>query len=242
MKTTVTNVYFGRQTINGAWWVDGTRAVHRLYFVNSGTAVVKYAGKTRTLCAGNIYLLPRSDDFETVDAKDFDHTFFDYYSIPALRFDSFTQIDGGKSGYRDFFSFLNTAFAEKKLDKRTAKDFLCGILSVIDKNENLPYITNTLIIMALDIIHADAINETTESVAQRLNLNKSYFIQLFSRTVGTTPMKYIRSLRVQEGIKLLKDGMSVEETAEKCGFSATSGFFKAVRREYGCTPKWFKKE
>ena len=115
-----------------------------------------------------------------------------------------------------------------------------AILSIIDNNVGLEYISDSAVIKALELIHKNKDSITVKALANGVNLNESYFIRLFSRIVGTTPMKYIRSYRLSEGKLMLKNGYSVSQTAEKCGYMTAASFSKAMHLEYGCCPKAFK--
>ena len=63
---------FGRSTSQGKWYIDTSRIVGRLYFVNRGCASVQMASEIRELKEGHFYILPRCSGFSPIDAKDFD--------------------------------------------------------------------------------------------------------------------------------------------------------------------------
>lgn len=228
---------YGKCKTEGVWWVDSSKVVNRLYYVISGSAVVKCGTEFRTLTEGNVYILPQINGFSPIGSENFEHIFFDYYSVPALHPHSFAKVSGNVCNLDGFFSFFGSVINNCTVD--IARHFLCAVLGIIESNVKLEYINDSTIIRALEIIHNKDIG-TVKELANRVSLNESYFIRLFSRTVGTTPMKYLRSYRLSEGRLMLKNGCSVSQAAEKCGYMTPASFSKAMRLEFGCSPKSFK--
>ena len=234
---------YGKSTENGAWYIDKSRIVNRLYYVNSGKAVVSFAHMEHTLVEGKLYIIPQCNDFFTVEAKNFDHTFFDFYNPQILCCDKpleFDKKDLNANALFDYLNFLITSDTNKQLHD-SLELFLCGFLKSLEKSHPLPYISNSYVTAAVNLIHEESISLTTDKLAKRLNLNKSYFIRMFSSVMGITPMKYIRSCRVSYGRRLLQSGATVEEAAEKSGYSSASAFYNATTAELNISPSKLKK-
>lgn len=233
---------YGKSTENGAWYIDSSRVVNRIYYVNSGKAVVSFAHKEHTLIEGKLYIIPQCNDFFTVYAKNFDHTFFDFYNSQILPSDKILEFDKSDSNIEALFNYLNS-FIEKDPQKQhyeSIEHFLFGFLNSLEKTYSLPYISNSYITSAINLIHNECSTLTTNQIAKRLNINESYFIRLFSSVMGITPSKYIRACRVSFGKQLLQNGASVEEAAEKCGYSSPSAFYNATIAELNITPSKLK--
>lgn len=61
--------------------------------------------------------------------------------------------------------------------------------------------------------------------------------RLFSRYLGSTPMRYLWSVRVQQSVvRLRHTGLSVEEIAYQCGFKSAAHFSKKFRTLCAQTP------
>lgn len=227
------NLYaYGRATVNNAWPARHGFIVNRLYYVNSGSALIHNANREQTLVKGKIYIIPQCHNFKPVDAFSFDHTFFDYFSLRVLDPNKIVEIDASAFALDRFFDYINELIEQDPAQNnhKAIQQLLCGILSVIDRQYTpLPYITNTTVMRAIDIIYESYANITTKALAQRLNINESHFIRLFHSTMGISPMKYIRACRVLNGKELLYGGASVAEAAERCGYSSPSAFYKAVK-------------
>ncbi len=212
----------------------------RFHYVNSGSAVIYYAKKEHELTAGNFYLLPPCTDFHTIQANDYDHSFFDFKTSYMLKPDSFTEIPDKKYNINHFFKFYNDALCDNQFSIETAQQLCTFFLSHLEQNIQLPYLSDTHIQKAIEIILNSPSVLSAKTIADKLNLNEDYFIRIFTKTMGVSPMKYIRSSMLSEGIHMLKKGMSVTSVAECCGYSSSNAFWKAFRKEFGFSPSQIK--
>lgn len=81
-----------------------------------------------------------------------------------------------------------------------------------------------------------------ETVAKHSFVSVKELCRLFKKHLGTTVSKYILSKRISEAKKMLKSGMSVQQTAEKCGFSDYTSFIRAFGRAVGTAPGKYKRQ
>ena len=235
---------YGRKTVSGAWQINPDRIVNRLYYINAGTAVISYAQREYTLHSGQIYIIPQNYDFRTVNATAFDHTYFDFCHSQILRHDTLLAFDKAElNGFR-FFEYINSLLESPPSDEllTALEHLLCGFLTILDAKHPFPYISNTYITTALDIIRREYTTLTTKLLASKLNLDESYFIRLFSSVMDITPAKYIRAYRISYGRQLLQSGMSVAEAAEQCGYRSPTAFYNAIMAELHCSPSMLKCE
>ena len=79
---------------------------------------------------------------------------------------------------------------------------------------------------------------TLEEIAASANISASTCLRLFATVLGTTPIKYLMTFRIQKAAEELKraNGRSISEIAYACGFSDASYFNRCFRKEYGVTP------
>ena len=240
------NLYaYGRSTVEGEWGIDQSRTVNRLYYVNAGRAHIRNASREHVLTEGRLYIIPQCNDFRPVDAVNFDHTFFDFYSTRIFRNDRILEWDAAHLHADSLFDYVNTLLSERRdpVCHAAMEHFLAGLLLAIEcRSGELPYMTNPLITRAVALIHEDCAAASTMRLAERLNLNESYLVRLFRRTMGTSPMKYIRACRVQYGKELLDNGARVAEAAEKCGYASPSAFYKVMQAEMHRAPSALKKK
>lgn len=81
-------------------------------------------------------------------------------------------------------------------------------------------------------------NITLEDIAHSANISTSTCLRLFRTVLGTTPIKYLMTFRIQKAMEELKhaNGRAISEIAYSCGFSDASYFNRCFRRERGITP------
>ena len=64
-----------------------------------------------------------------------------------------------------------------------------------------------------------------------------HLIRLFRSHLGTTPMRYLRDVRVRQGISFLSHtGITVERIAFNCGFKTAAHFSRCIKQATGQTP------
>ena len=83
---------------------------------------------------------------------------------------------------------------------------------------------------------------TIHDVANHFGFSKQYFCKWFKHETGCTFNEFLNSVRIHYACSYLDSGCSVEESAEKCGFSDPSYFTKVFKRFVGKTPKSYSKK
>ena len=78
---------------------------------------------------------------------------------------------------------------------------------------------------------------TLDELAQRVSLNKTYFVKRFKILFGAPPMKYIMDMRIERAKTLLSEGiLSVSQISEKLGFNSLHYFSAAFKQREGSSP------
>lgn len=109
----------------------------------------------------------------------------------------------------------------------------------IENNEQLnPYVNK-----ALDYIkknYWDDIN--VNSIIEYIGLNRSYFSNLFRKSMGITLQEYLSVFRLSRANELLDmTDENIEDIANNCGYNDPLVFSKAYKRKYGVTPTQHRK-
>jgi transcriptional regulator GlxA family with amidase domain len=74
-------------------------------------------------------------------------------------------------------------------------------------------------------------------LSEMINLSPSRFSHMFKAQTGTSPMQYLKLLRLKRAVELLHTTcMSVKEVMFEVGFNDASHFVRDFRRIYGLTP------
>jgi AraC-like DNA-binding protein len=74
-------------------------------------------------------------------------------------------------------------------------------------------------------------------MADVAKLSRFHFSRLFQKARGISPGQYLYGLRLAMAMRLVQTGeYAVKDIAKQCGFSSSSYFCKAFRRQFGRTP------
>lgn len=83
-------------------------------------------------------------------------------------------------------------------------------------------------------------NISLDDLANIILLSKSHFIKLFTINMNTTPIEYLKQIRVENGKKMLMaNKLSITQISRQCGFNSPSYFSKTFKSVYNETPKEF---
>ena len=89
--------------------------------------------------------------------------------------------------------------------------------------------------------HLDESEYGVEQLAHDLCMERTGLYKKLMALTGTTPVAFIRQVRLQRAASLLKEsGLTVNEIAERTGFCSPSYFTKCFKKEYGVLPSEFK--
>lgn len=81
-----------------------------------------------------------------------------------------------------------------------------------------------------------------ESLALKYAVNKNYLSTLFSREVGMPLTEYINLTRVRRSLKLLSSTtLSMQEVAERVGFSDANYYTRTFKKLHGTTPNMYRR-
>lgn len=112
------------------------------------------------------------------------------------------------------------------------------------KNKNYTYhsiFNNKTLINALNYINKNFSEEISiNDIAKNCFVSTSTLNGLFKKYLGTTAAKYITSKRMTKAKHLLLSGISVSDTAEKCGYADYTSFIRAFKKATGTSPGHYK--
>jgi len=102
---------------------------------------------------------------------------------------------------------------------------------------------DTKISKALEVIHNNAgENWSLEQLAARAGMSRSAFSQKFTRLVGSSPVQYLSTWRMQEATqKLQQSNLSIAQIGEECGYESEAAFRKAYKKITGNAPGQVRK-
>ena len=234
----------GREKV-GNYWNSIDRYRNRLYYINGGKGGYTKNGERINFEHGMLYLIPYyANTITFTDPEDdLDHTYVDFFSTPPIFSTEVLQIDPKSSD--QIYAALTV------LCKLTERKYVYRLKCPPDpQRENelsylsatTAYLTGELLKRSDNCIIKDqtvisALNMMTENldtpitvaeIAQKHHMSVNGFIKLFSKCVGKTPYSYLKDLRIQKALMMRNEGVSLEKTAEACGYSDASALLHAI--------------
>lgn len=83
---------------------------------------------------------------------------------------------------------------------------------------------------------------TLAKIAGSASISESECLRCFRNMIGSTPVQYVRQVRIQKAAELLEStGRKISDIGAECGFLEMSYFAKTFRELKGCTPGDFRK-
>lgn len=83
---------------------------------------------------------------------------------------------------------------------------------------------------------------TVERIADQIGLDRRYLSSLFKKKTGYTIQEFIVKVRLEESLRFLKQGYSVQEAAQLSGYEDISNYSKMFKKKYGQSPAAWRKE
>src|SRR5215212_6599089 len=84
-------------------------------------------------------------------------------------------------------------------------------------------------------------NHTLKSLAEQAGMSRSGFALRFALAFGTTPMEFVKGVRLRYAAKLLRStDLPVSVIATKIGYSSRTHFSRTFRASYGQDPQSFR--
>ena len=82
-----------------------------------------------------------------------------------------------------------------------------------------------------------------EDIAEMLYVSKNYFIRIFKKETGTTPVNFIIQRKIERAqLLLITESQPIKEIALSVGFEDFSYFNRVFKKVTGITPNEYRKE
>lgn len=101
---------------------------------------------------------------------------------------------------------------------------------------------NAQVKSALELMHGDCSHDwTLDELARRVGLSRAGFAQKFKQALGTPPLQYLTTVRVQKAMDLLSNTSDkMESVSQAVGYKDPFSFSKAFKKVAGIPPKEFR--
>ncbi len=146
----------------------------------------------------------------------------------------------------ELVSLYTTAIQIAKEDKKTAQQYLAGIVLHIigmvisySQNRNLEQNNSGELIERAKIIMTENIHRQIDiqQIATNLGTSYSWFRKEFKEYTGFSPAQYFQEIKLRKAKELLTEtNLSIKEIAYKLDFSSYEYFLSFFRKRVGVTP------
>lgn len=250
----ISTYHYGRCAKTHNDWSIPSIWVNRLYYIHSGEVTVLLDGTPYDLKPGILYLFPQNMRFELILSEEtvVDHTFFDFFTLPAISMQSPLAIDPGRAPFLPNATRILFEIAEqyqtypvmgRNQYTNLVESYLENLLTLMDHEHRITTIRDSRINLALDYIHNNYHQEITlQDLTEVTNLEKNYLIRLFKQYLNSTPYQYITKYRFNIAQSLIKRGYSLGEVALQIGYSDIASFSHAFKRIYGISPSAIRQD
>jgi AraC-like DNA-binding protein len=97
---------------------------------------------------------------------------------------------------------------------------------------------------AVQALHEDCARQwTLEALASHAGLSRTSLAERFRKSMGNTPLNYLRTVRMQKAMSVLSESeRSLEQIAQEVGYQDAFSFSKVFKRTLGVAPRDFRRQ
>lgn len=230
----------------------GYHPFNSLYIIQSGVFVSKSNDVINTYKSGDVLFFPPDMEFNRhiVEPLIFHFILFERNEDSQLNF----TLPAGKLEFRDRTRLQSTlqtlnrlASIQRNFDEIRQHLLNDIIYQYYIETQTIPDYTNEEFD---DAVLIATINYMKNNISSKLNLNQlsnivgispSGLIWKFKTKLGTSPIDYLISLRIQLAKQLLSETkLSIQKIAEKCGFENSYYFSNFFKKRTGLSPSFYR--
>ena len=237
----------GNHLVPDVWINTVASNMNRLIYIKSGKGEYLENGVMYPLEAGRMYFIPSYSGgvptyTGTVDRIDHAYLNFfltppivsrkvfslDPYSSPKLKNALEAWCELCKGSFNSRLQPYPTA-PETVRDFELLKSLTVYLAETAVKDSPESVINDPNIATALEIMH-NSLSEklTVAQIAEKCYMSTDGFIRKFKHYLGETPYSYLKKLKLATAEYLRYEGATLEEAAEKCGYSDASALLHAI--------------
>lgn len=226
------------------------RPSHGLAFFEKDAPEYVFEGmKPFKKSSGVILYMPKGSTYHFNAEKGKDHICFaiNFQLSEDADFNPFIMELKNISKFRDLFYIAVKEWRTKQSGyKKGCKSYLYDILRRMEKELDIGYVPKCnakVLSPAINYIHKNYTGGTINipSLSAMCNISEGYFRRLFKEHTGTSPINYIRNLKINYARELLlSDTYNVKDVAELCGYSDTTIFSREFKKMVGILPSKFR--
>lgn len=232
---------YGRAIKDRNWNPDMRCGINRLYYIHSGSITCSMGKEEIILTPGNIYLLSHNLNYK-LSSEYVDHTYFDFFSSPSILIDNILKIEVDK------YPLLKSAITTLAIISQehpmsmivdrsefcdVIKNYVDNLIFLINRQFGIKTVIDDIVNNSLMYIHKHYSRKiSVGELANKYHMEKSAFIRRFKRYTNCTPYNYIKVLRTNIAMQLLKtNNYTLNQVAEMVGYSDSSSLSHALAKQ-----------
>lgn len=233
-------VQFGEQPCApGHAYGPAVRTHWLLHYVVSGYGSFQREGETYRLGPGDIFVIPPFlETYYQADTEQPWHYiwvgFTTQETLPEALLSPVVRISGAGAVFEDMCRCRRmengrSAFLASRLWE------LMGVF-LEQGSPEVGYVEK-----ALHCMRSEYMNHiTVQQIADRLNLDRSYFSTIFKEETGLSPQQYLMNLRLEKAAALMAEyGERPSTAAASAGYADIYHFSKMFKRHFGLSPRGY---
>lgn len=246
----------------GPFWKDLNYIpdYNKFYFILDGEGWIKIGDKEFTPKKGELFLMPENV-IQSYSITDPQNTFIKCWVHFTAKIGDINLFDIIKTPFSvhvvdteyvtNIFKkiFYYHIHSELMTDKIMMQSYILQIISyflenlspedIVVKNES----DISRILTVIEFIDENISKDITiDDLASLVHLQPNYFINYFKNFMNTSPMHYVKSLRINKAVNLLKlTDYKIKEISIECGFNNELYFSKTFKKLFGITPSDYRK-
>jgi len=222
------------------WHLTQAIELQRLYYILDGSGEYTLSdGTHRSFQKGYVYLFPYNlrDAFVSDPNAPVQHLFFDFLSMPPIL--SPEPIVFPAANNPELTQALSlTCDIFRSRPKKTLPDapvsycMLKLILTLLEESIPLENLMDPVICLSLDTMQKHyQTGITVRQLAEQAGFEENYYIRKFRSVMGQTPYAYLRSFRLMQARRFLRNGLTMAEAAGNVGYESAASLARALRRD-----------
>lgn len=154
--------------------------------------------------------------------------YFDEDCCTVLEYLNYSELHDRFESFDSLCKFLNEVF--KQLEQQNNIP--------VNENENLHYFEQ--LVKYIDSHYDQELY--LKDLAAKFYMNQFHCSRLFKKVLGKTFSEYVQGIRISKASQLIRGtNLSIEEIAQKVGYSDYFYFSKVFKKEFGITPAKYRK-
>lgn len=249
---TVARAYCGT-----SWnYPDINSPITRIYLTTGGQGYATFNKKKYSLRPGTMHMLPSHTPISLHCPKEMSQCYIHFTAeilngIDIFKFyDSKHEIDISQMPYMPFMmnrleAAYNHSPAEKQLETDGIMRFLSSFFLKLDRSGQTEKIDSKMRFdKVFNYIEKNISKKITlEDLAKQMNLQSTYFSNLFQKNFGIPPVKYLNRKRIEKAQHLLLyTNKNLAEIAFLLGIDDVFYFSKLFKKHVGISPDNYRKQ